>query len=119
MDEKLKKYPKTEMYAVIDTIGVPHPYMIKPCHLDGEGIYLDGPRIEEAESKGCYCDICVHNNRRHGTKILTYKEHQQALLVEVKFSGELQNAPGLKEYLLSIKEMAEADHMAGFAFKQA
>jgi hypothetical protein len=47
-----------------------------------------------------------------------YKEHETALLVGVKFKGELKDAPGLQEYLLECKPMCEADKFAGFAFIQ-
>ena len=112
-------YPESEQgnFKIIDTIGVPHPYCITPKHLEySEGIYLD---IEGAERKGAVCDICRKAVKagKQGS-ILTYAEHEQALLVECKI--EIQPCPDeLKNWLLSIKEEAEANKYAGFAFKKA
>jgi hypothetical protein len=111
-EEKLAKYPKTEMYRVIDTIGVPHPYCITAKHVVVASNHYCGmlgkDAIRGAEKTGVHCGIKGCN--------LSYDQHEQALLVEVGFKGELKDAPGLKEYLLTIKEMAEADKFAGFAF---
>jgi len=114
INEKYEKYLHTEMYRVIDSIGVPHPYCITPKHVavaaDQFGGMLGEPAIIEAEKQGAVCCICKGK--------LSYKQHEQALLIEVKFNGELKDAPNLKEYLLSIKDMATEGKFAGFAFKQ-
>ena len=127
-DERIEKYPNTDRFKVVDTIGVPHPYCITPKHLEhSEGMYLD---IEGAERrsreahprdsrKWAVCDICKKINRKTGKPILSYSEHKTALLIEVNDERELKEIPELKEYLLSIKEMAEKDGFVGFAFKQA
>lgn len=124
--KELRKYPQTSKFKVIDTIGVPHPYCVTPKHLEfSEGMYLD---IEGAEKrsreqypndprKWAVCDICRRRERETGEKILTYKEHKQALLIEV--DGELKDKKTnevLKEYLLKIKPRAEREGFAGFAF---
>lgn len=116
MNEKLLKYPKTKMFQVIDTIGIPHPYCITPKHLQGDGMILD---IERAEKQfGAVCDICKKRNKKFGDPILDFSEHKQALLIEVDSDQELKKVKGLQEYLISIKEMCEADGYVGFAFKQ-
>ncbi len=115
----LKKYPKTKMFQVVDTIGVPHPYCITPKHLSGDGMYLDKERIIEAEEKyGAVCDICRKIQIQTGKEIMDYEEHKQALLIEVTSEKELKDIPQLKKYLLKIKAQAEKDGFVGFAFKQ-
>ena len=117
---KITKYPLTELYRVKDTIGVPHPYCITPKHVAYASDHCSGmlgvDAIRGAEKHGAVCDTCKQIGKQHGTPYLKYDEHKQALLVEVKFKGELKDAPGLQEYLLSCKEMCEADGFVGFAF---
>ena len=112
--EKLKEYPKTDKFECIDTIGVPHPYCITPKHVavaaDHHSGILDDGAVEDAERRGAKCGVRGCN--------LGYREHETAILVQVDDDRELKDVPGLKEYLLSIKERAEADKVAGFAFKQ-
>lgn len=115
-DEMLKKYPKTDKFEIVDTIAVPHPYCITAKHVQVASDHYSGilgeAAIEGAEKEGARCDICRQNGQT-----LTYKMHKTALLVCVNDPGkELAEIEGLKEYLLSIKEMAEKDDMAGFAF---
>lgn len=99
MDKKLlEKYPHTEWLRVKDTIAVPHPYCITPRHIPNGGGILNESTIEDAERRGAKCCICKGK--------LPFSEHKQAILVAVRFEGELKDTPGLKEYLLSIKEMA-------------
>lgn len=113
-ETKLKKYPKTDKFEVVDTIGVPHPYMIMPSHVayasDYCGGMLNKQAIREAEDHKAKCGICKGE--------LTYDEHKTALLIEVKDNRELKEIPELKDYLLSIKPMTETDKFEGWAFKQ-
>lgn len=114
--EKLEAYPKTDKFRVKDTIGVPHPYCITSKHLEhSTGIYLN---IPEAESKGAVCDICKTRNKKYGEPILSYEQHEQALLIEVNDDRELKDIPELHPYLLSIKEQCTKDGCVGFAFVQ-
>ena len=82
MSNKFKKYGKSKNgnFEVLDKIGVPHPYCITPKHLEyNDSMYLD---IEGAEAKGAVSDICKKiNSKDYGRPILTYGEHEQALLV--------------------------------------
>ena len=113
MSKDISKYPKTDLFSIKDTIATPHPYCITPEHVahaaDNYGGMLGENAIESLEAKrGPCCGV-------KGCK-LTYTEHEQALLVEVKDDRPLNEITELKEYLLSIKDMAEQDHFAGFAF---
>lgn len=105
-------------FFVRETIGVPHPYMIMPGHVaeaaDHHGGMLGESAIESAEKRRVFCGICKGK--------LKFHEHESALLVEAK--KELQVEPGkadpeLHAYLLSIKDKAEEDSFAGFAFVRA
>jgi hypothetical protein len=117
LPEKLAKYPSTEKYRIVDTVGVPHPYCIGADHLRlNAGMYLNIPAVEE---KGARCDICKQGNRKYGERILPFDEHKLALLVEVNDTRELNKMPELHAYLLSIKAQAEADGYVGFAFVKA
>lgn len=113
-EEQIKKYPKTKKFRIKDTIGVPHPYCITPKHVgfaaDNFGGMLDKDAIIQAEKHGAKCGICKGK--------LSYEEHKQALLVEVKDKRELKEIPELKDYLLSIREQAVKDGFKGFAFIQ-
>lgn len=117
MNDKIKSYPKTKMFSVIDTIGVPHPYMISSRHVVHAADHFSGrlgeAAIDSAEKHGIYCEIC----RKKG-QIMPHSEHKQALLVKVNDpeKRELKDVPNLDEYLLSIKEKCEADGFVGFAF---
>jgi hypothetical protein len=108
-NEKLEKYPKTEFFEVVDTIGVPHTFCITHHHIvwasDRHCGSLSKEAIDSYERsiggrpscgmKGC--NLLIH-------------EHEQALLVRCKTKdNELTNA-----YLKSIVEMCEADGYAGF-----
>ena len=62
-----------------------------------------------------YDDIARHLTE---TIEVTYKEHEQGLIIEVDDTRDLKDIDGLQDYLLSIKDMATKDGYAGFAFKQ-
>lgn len=114
--EKFKHYPKTEMFRIIDTIGVPHPYCLTPRHLEKANgdtfAVLDAYSMKDAEKRGARCGVRGCN--------LSYDEHKQALLVEAKHDGELTDIKTeVQEYLLSIKELAEKENYVGFAFIKA
>lgn len=114
-------YPASEHgnFKVIDTIGIPHPYCITPKHLEYcDSMYLNGDTIKVAEGKGAVCDICrslVSTGEQ--AKILTYDEHEEALLVECKIEIN-PTPPELHQWLLSIKEEAMRNGYDGFAFKK-
>lgn len=116
------KYPTTAQFKCCDEIGIPHPYMIMPRHVayaaDHHGGILDMTAIEGAERAGAKCGICMDLSRQEGFPILPWREHHKGLLIEVYDDRELKDIPELHGYLLSIKEMAEADGFFGFAFKQ-
>ena len=116
IDEKLKKYPKTDLLEIVDTIPTKHPYSVGPRHVghvaDNFNGILSKEAILDGEKKGIYCTICKGK--------LSYEEHKQALLLAVDSDLELpdffaQN-PKEKEFLISLKDQCEADEYAGFAF---
>ena len=112
--EKLKKYPKTDKFECIDTLGVPHPYCVGARHVghaaDHHGGMLGKEAIESGERQGIRC--CMRDCN------LDYAGHETAVLIEVDDDRDLQDIDELNPYLLSIKALAEADGAAGFAFKQ-
>lgn len=118
-ENKFKKYGKSKdgNYYIKDVIGVPHTYCVGVKHLElNDGMYLD---IEGAEEKGAQCEICKKLVRDGKLKkVLTYKEHERALVVvckkepkeKTKYHKELHN------FLLKIKDKVSKDGYAGFAF---
>lgn len=106
--EKIAKYPKTEFFEVVDTIGVPHPFTIGSRHVAHAADHFMGCLGEEAikdlEKKlgrpSCQATGCN----------LKYQEHEQALVVAVKKKGD----EDLKAYLQSIVKQCEDDGFAGF-----
>lgn len=108
----LAKYPSTDKFKVVDVVMVPHPYCIGTKHVawasDKFSGILSGDAIRSAEQHfNAKCYICDQS----------YDEHKRAILVEVHDDSDLNNNPELKEYLMSIKTMAEADGFAGFCFR--
>ena len=107
-NKKLEKYPKTELFQVIDTIGVPHPFCITHHHLEQahkmHSMYLNESVIDalEKETGRPSCGVRGCN--------LKFSEHEQALLVNCKTKDKELT----RSYLLSIKELCEADGYAGF-----
>lgn len=112
MNEKLKNYPKTEHFEVVDTMGVPHPFCITHHHIafESESVYLDGKRIKRYEKS-------IGNRPSCGMKgcNLMYDQHEQALAVRCK-TGDKDL---LKTYLESIVKQCEADGFAGFVLIDA
>lgn len=104
-------------FAIIDQIGVPHPYCIGPKHVevaaDQFGGMLGEAAIEAAERQGAKCCICKGK--------LKYAEHKRALLIDCKVDPDSRDEfkEELSDYLLKSKPLAEADSFAGFAFKDS
>ena len=107
-------YTKSENFEIIDTIGVPHPYMITHHHVtyasDNHSGMLGKAAIEGAERAGKMCGLCKGG--------LAYADHKQALVVSCR--GPLQidgeNNPELEEFLLANKDECERNNYEGFAF---
>lgn len=102
-------------FAVVDTIGVPHPYMIGTKHVEIASRFFGGmlgeAAIKHAEQAGAKCGICKGK--------LKWSEHEHALLVACKAplkSGD-KASPELHAYLLKCKPLCEEDGHAGFAFR--
>ena len=111
MKPALNDFPMTAQFRIIDTIGVPHPYCITPRHVvmasDHHNGILGVRAIEDAERLGTKCGV-------RGCRLL-YKQHEQALLVEVDDDRELNDIPELTPYLLSCKDLAIEGKYAGFS----
>lgn len=103
-------------FFVIDSTGVPHPYMIGAKHVghaaDHFGGSLGRDCIEDGEKKGIRCETrgCT----------LPYDKHEQALVVkclaEIKDS-EGKAVPELHAYLFRIKDLATELKYVGFVFR--
>lgn len=117
--ELMDRYGKSEKgnFWIENTIGVPHPFCIVPGHIEVAqdfGGILREAAIEAAEQRGVRCGM-------KGCR-LSFAEHEQALLVSCKEDLQDKNGKNNKElcaYLLEIKDKAEADKYAGFAFVEA
>lgn len=114
-----KKYGKSENgnFSIVDSVPVPHPYMITPKHLEfvadnNHGI-LDEHAIMECEKRGIYCAIC--KNARN--QILPFSEHKLALLVGCK-ADLMENKDEIKEFILRINDATEKDGYVGFVFRK-
>lgn len=107
--EKIARYPKTELFSVMDTpMGVPHPFTVGPRHINHAANHFMGQlgrdAIESLE-KERGGPSCCHPNCN-----LKYHQHQQALAIGCK----IKDNDKLKEYLQSIVKQCEADGFAGF-----
>ena len=107
-EEIIKLYPKTELFEVTETIGVPHPFCITAKLVtwtakNHNGRLTDNA-IREAERQSMF-PLC-------GVKgcSLKYDEHKQALAVLCK----TKDNDLLQTYLKSIVEQCEKDGFAGF-----
>lgn len=118
-ENKFKKYGKSKdgNYYIKDCIGVPHPYCIGAKHLElNDGMVLN---IESTEEKGAQCEICkklVRDGKLQ--KVLTYKEHERALVVVCKKEPKEKSKyhKELHDFLLKIKDKVSKDGYAGFTF---
>lgn len=110
----LTKYPSTELFMAKDVLIAPHPYCVTDRHVAVAADYhfgiLNEGTIKDAEKKGARCGVrgCV----------LSYDKHEKVLVIQVASDKQLQDVPGLQDYLLSIKDMATKDGYVGFAFYQ-
>ena len=123
--EIIAKYGRSEQgnFGAIDTIGVPHSYVIGPGHVvhasDHFGGMLSREAIEDAERK--HVTGCQWQNRQLQRCQLPLAEHKQALLVEcpadMRDPGDPKKMNAeLHAYLLKHKEASIADGFDGFAF---
>ena len=111
---KLNKFPKTEIFKIVNTLGMPHPFMIGSKHVkyasnNHNGI-LGSKAIRAYEKKkGPSCCMKGCN--------LSYDEHKQVLLVEVDSQEKLNDVPGLQEYLQECVTLFDKpDEYEGFSF---
>ena len=99
----------------VKKISYPHPYGIKAAHVgiaaDKFSGRLGEDAIKYAERQGITCFICQGQYK--------FEDHKTDLTLVIEVDDNkvnLNNVPGLKEYLLSIKEKAEALGIKAFAF---
>lgn len=108
--ECLEHYTLTQHFAVVDTVGVPHPFTVGVKHVahaaDNFGGVLDERTLRKipCAHKGC---------------TFSYNEHKHALLVKCLVEPVGPALEELHEYLLTIAPLAEADGYAGFVFLNA
>jgi hypothetical protein len=119
METMLNEIPKDERFPLIkiDTVILPHPYMITSKHLknNGDNMYLD---VEAAEKrsrelhpndprKWAVCEICKkqHDDFADSPGILPYSEHKKVktLFIQVPQNKDINKVVGLKEYMRKIK----------------
>lgn len=104
----------------LDTVSIPHPYMITPRHVswasDHWGGMLGKEAIRDAEKHGAECGICRDKQHRDGSRILSIDEHESSLtlFIVVPQNRDLNSVTGLHAYLLKLKEANLG--IEGFAF---
>jgi len=113
--------PAEAVFRVVGArkITQPHPYCITPKHVqvaaDFHGGILNEAAIEDAEQRGAWCDTCRHTRQR-----LSYREHVTSLTLFVTIPddapNDLNEIPGLGDYLSAVKPQAQAMDIEAFAF---
>ena len=115
--EFLNEYGQSENnnFYIVDSIGVPHPYMIGAKHIKHAADHFSGllgkEAIESGEKIGITCEMPGCN--------LTHAEHGQALLVACKEEISINNKanPELHKWMLTIKDKIELEKKyVGFSF---
>jgi hypothetical protein len=110
------RYGASELgnFYAINTIEVPHPYVIGAKHVnhaaDRFGGMLGEAAVRSAEMAGIHCQMPKCK--------LSFDQHEQAVLIACKIEANKdgQACPELHAYLLKVKPLCEEDHYAGFAF---
>jgi hypothetical protein len=117
--ELIEEYGKSEHgnFYPIDKVITPHPYMIGAGHVEHASDRFSG-RLGEDAIKSFENGI-----GRCGWKDcnLRYEEHESVLLILCKkpyADDENKADPELHEWLLKIKDQAEANGIKGFGFKE-
>jgi hypothetical protein len=125
MAEDFLRYKESEKgnFRIIDSIGVPHPYCIGAKHVafaaDNFHGMLGEAAIEEGEKQNIFCEICKTANRKDGKTILTYSQHEKALVVQCNKDININEyKEELTTYLKSIIDLATHEEFVGFAFKK-
>lgn len=100
-------------FFVVDTIGVPHPFMITNHHVawasNHNGGILGMDAMEKAKALNRGCGICHEE----------YSKHETAVLIGCKIDIKKKDGTANKElhkYLLKNKKNCEKEHLAGYAF---
>ena len=128
MNDKLKledipQPPEGSVFKLVklETVGMPHPYCIGTRHVAEASDHFSGmlgrDAILSAEKKGASCDICRDLQRKRGTPVLSYDEHETMLTLFISVPNnraDLNSIPGLGPYLQSVKDLNLG--IDGFAF---
>ena len=112
MKEKLAKYPRTSLFSVVDTIGVPHAFCIDAKHVAYASDNFSGQLSEAAITayEKVHGPSCATRVDQYNRCQLKFEQHEQALLIGCKTKDEEE----LRSYLKEIVGMCEADGYAGF-----
>ena len=110
---KFDKYPKTDMFRIVDSVTLPHEYSFgaklqgfMAVNYEGNMHRLGIAEYEKIHGPGCCAEGCN----------LTIEEHVVALVVEIDSNKKLENIPGLQDYLQSCMELAKKDGATGFSY---
>lgn len=116
--DALPKPPEGSVFVLREVLtqSDPHPYCITPGHVAEASDHFSGmlgeAAIEAAEKKGVRCGV--------RTCRLPMKEHKSFLVALIDVPDNtvagINALPGLREYLLSVKEAATAAGIEGFGF---
>lgn len=107
----------------IDHVADPHPYCITSKHVEVASKfhsgYLDPNAIRDAEKRGAVCDICKQNAKlsNGSSRILSFDQHENlvTLYIAIPKTNNINDIPGLHEYLYSNKERFIQLGIQGFA----
>jgi hypothetical protein len=105
----------------VKKVSFPHPYCITPQHVEVASDHhcgiLNQDAIDDAERRGVRCG---GGSPYELPCKLSYREHRHDLTlfvrVAVRLRSSLNEIPGLRDYILSIKEKAESLGIQAFAF---
>jgi hypothetical protein len=93
----------------VDTVVLPHPFMITPKHVEYAADRCGGVLDAEALSKApCGIKGCQLSSNDHKPMV--------SLFIRVPQNRDLNAIEGLRAYLLAIKEKATELGIDGFAF---
>lgn len=109
-------------YKIIDTIPIPHPYMVTSKHLEynRDEMYLGIEQIERMEKEhGPLCGQRINAHRDQCT--LKYGDHKSGLLIQCKLpmtspEDKTKFNDELYKYMLKIKENLDTKKFDGFGF---
>lgn len=119
----LPQPPEGAVFSLKDmrTISLPHPYCVTPKHIecaaDHHGGILDDAAIRDAEKRGALCGA----GSRGDPCRLPFDKHENLLTVfiAVPNNKQLNETPGLQDYLCEHTAQFKQFGVDGFAFPNA